>query len=175
MIRFSTYRVAVKHDRGVASLAVRATNANAARSIVMATERCPLRAIISVKKITRPAPRRRAASRVIPYGYASYADYRASRGKKRKNPREGFKRRRRYISSKGSRIYVGVRGGFREVFHSVFTPTEASHGHLYGAVIGPFRTFKAARIMAHYGGGNPQLQSVADAERLAKRPFMGDF
>jgi len=39
------------------------------------------------------------------------------------------------------RWFVGhkVTGGY-EVFSSMFTPTNKSHGHLYGFVIGPYRT-----------------------------------
>jgi hypothetical protein len=39
----------------------------------------------------------------------------------------------------------------------------------YFALIGPFRTKIGAEIMAFHGGGNPHLQCVSDAERIAKR------
>jgi hypothetical protein len=69
-----------------------------------------------------------------------------------------------------SRPYVGLRvqdHGF-EYFRAARTPTGVSHGHLYGAVIGPFRTAQGARFMADYGRGNPHCQTVAEAERLAR-------
>ena len=64
------------------------------------------------------------------------------------------------------RIYVGQRAGKRTIFLSDSTPTQESHGHLYNAVIGPFRTRRAAEIMRDAHG--PQIQSVADAEKAAK-------
>ncbi len=64
------------------------------------------------------------------------------------------------------RIYVGVNRYGREVFNSATVPTEQSHGHLYGATIGPFRTRRGAEFMAA-NGNNPHCQSVADAERLS--------
>src|SRR3972149_5400542 len=36
-------------------------------------------------------------------------------------------------------LYVGLKGGRREVFKSNKTPTEGSHGSRYGAVGGPFK------------------------------------
>lgn len=68
-----------------------------------------------------------------------------------------------------ARIYVGVKGTSREVFRSVSTPTQKSHGEKYAAVIGPFRTVGGAKVMAQYGRNNPHLQTVADAERMAKQ------
>lgn len=65
------------------------------------------------------------------------------------------------------RPYVGLKGGVRKVFRSDVTPTEDTHPE-YGAVIGPFRTVRAARYMAKHGGGNPHLVTVADAERIAR-------
>lgn len=47
-------------------------------------------------------------------------------------------------------------------------PTFATHGHLYAAVIGPFRTKRGAAYMATYGKGNPHLQDVSDAENAAR-------
>ena len=78
--------------------------------------------------------------------------------------------------TKRKRPYVGIK--FRneeklrpiyEEFSSAETPTETSHGQLYGAVIGPFRTKAGARFMAMYGYNNPHLQCVADAERMANK------
>lgn len=68
-----------------------------------------------------------------------------------------------------SKPYVGIKGSKREVFRSSKTPTAASHGHRFGGVIGPFTTVGGAEVMAKYGGNNPHLRDVADAERMAKR------
>lgn len=71
--------------------------------------------------------------------------------------------------------YVGIK--FRNEqclppIYSVFKhgtmPTTKSHGKEYGAVIGPFRTMRGAKFMALYGHNNPHLQTVSDAERIAK-------
>ena len=62
------------------------------------------------------------------------------------------------------KYYVGLHAGKRHVFKSGEMPTESSHGHLYGAVIGPFRSKRGAHFMAN----NPHIQHVRDAERLAK-------
>lgn len=67
------------------------------------------------------------------------------------------------------KLYVGVRGEKREVFRSEVEPTTESHGGEYAAVIGPFRTRRAADLMARLGGRNPHVRSVADAERIAAR------
>lgn len=68
-------------------------------------------------------------------------------------------------------IYVGLLKDTwkREVFTSFLRPISETHGHLYGAVIGPFRTKRGATFMTLYGRGNPHVQNVADAERLAKK------
>jgi hypothetical protein len=73
--------------------------------------------------------------------------------------------------SKKLGIYVGVNGiaNFRELFRSNYKPSEASHGKKYGAVIGPFRTIRGAKAMVHFGGNNPHMQSVSDAERIGKQ------
>ena len=63
---------------------------------------------------------------------------------------------------------LGLAGVKREVFTSASEPTEQSHGHLYVAAIGPFRTLRGARFMRDHGRGNPHCQTVADAERLAR-------
>ncbi len=78
------------------------------------------------------------------------------------------------------KIYVGIKSNNREVFTSEIEPTQQSHGHLYGAVIGAFRTRGAADYMVDHGGhSNPHLQSVADAERLFAEynadPKEGDY
>lgn len=70
--------------------------------------------------------------------------------------------------------YVGVRLGLEEgtqerrMFTAPHEPTAQTHGHLYIYVIGPFRTKQAAALMAVFGGGNPHLQHVTDAERMAR-------
>lgn len=65
-------------------------------------------------------------------------------------------------------IYVGItlESGNRRVFTCSHAPTELSHGQLYAATIGPFRTMRGARFMAEHGRNNPHLQTVADAERI---------
>jgi len=60
----------------------------------------------------------------------------------------------------------------RKLFRSKTIPTGASHGDLYNAVIGPFRTKRGAEIMRDFGQGNPHLQTVADAEWMAKSERM---
>ena len=66
--------------------------------------------------------------------------------------------------------YMGYRvdTGKREVFHAQWTPTQELWGDTYAAVVGPFRTKRGATFMAEHGAGNPHLQTVADAERIAK-------
>lgn len=71
----------------------------------------------------------------------------------------------------GNKWYVGIE---RETlnyvaFKSTLTPTEQSHGEIYAGVIGPFVTKRAAMFTEKYGQGNPHIQHVNDAERLAKR------
>ena len=68
------------------------------------------------------------------------------------------------------RYYMGYRidTGGREVFRAPSTPTALSHGDVYAAVVGPFRTKRGAVFMAMYGRNNPHIQTVADAERYAK-------
>ena len=64
--------------------------------------------------------------------------------------------------------YVGVRESKRSVFYmAVVEPTQEMCPQ-YSAVIGPFRTKKAAYLMAEYGANNPHMQTVADAERIAR-------
>jgi hypothetical protein len=64
------------------------------------------------------------------------------------------------------RLYVGLlpQGG-RSVFRSKTIPTSASHGTSFNAVIGPFRTLRAANLMAQRACTFP---NVAAAERAAK-------
>lgn len=73
-----------------------------------------------------------------------------------------------------NRIYVGKTGKRYDIFRSDITPEREQFGHLYRAVIGPFRTMAGARVMARYGEANPHLGSVRDAEAMAKQyPEMG--
>lgn len=68
-----------------------------------------------------------------------------------------------------SRLWVGVRANVRSVFRAVGVPTHDTHGNLYTLTIGPFRTRAGADFMANSGAGNPHVQCVADAERIAAR------
>ena len=70
-------------------------------------------------------------------------------------------------------IYVGLQRDSLQgiVFKSKTTPTEKTHGHLYPAVIGPYRTMRGAIWGADPVKGrlNPHCRCVADAEYLAKK------
>lgn len=66
------------------------------------------------------------------------------------------------------RFYVGLSNGKREVFKSASVPTEVTHGERYQAVIGPFQTKRGAEFMAKHGANNPHVQTVVDAERIAR-------
>lgn len=57
--------------------------------------------------------------------------------------------------------YVGLKAARK--------PTEASHGHRFNAVVGPFRTKRGAMTMAIHGENNPHIRGVSDAERLAPK------
>lgn len=67
--------------------------------------------------------------------------------------------------------YVGIRidNGKYERFQNIGTPVRETHGHLYAAVIGPFKTVRGAKFMQRYGAGTPHLQHVNDAERSRER------
>ena len=66
-------------------------------------------------------------------------------------------------------FYLGRRGADDLVlFQSPFVPTKQSHGHLYTAVIGPFRSRVGASYFARYGRNNPHIRTADDAERLAR-------
>ena len=67
------------------------------------------------------------------------------------------------------RFYIGYANGGRWLFSSATLPTTETHGESYRSVIGPFRTKKGAEFMRDFGAGNPHCQTVADAERLAKK------
>jgi hypothetical protein len=55
-------------------------------------------------------------------------------------------------------------------FESSVTPTPELY--CYGAVIGPFRTKRAARWAVGNAGINPHFQTVADAERITKEVLL---
>jgi len=65
-----------------------------------------------------------------------------------------------------SHYFVGIRSrdSLREIFASEFMPCPESHGHLYVAAIGPFRTKQGAEYMVR----NPLCQTVTEAERRAR-------
>lgn len=64
--------------------------------------------------------------------------------------------------------FVGCKvGQSRTVFLHAGIPTAESHP-MFGYVIGPFRTRKAADLMASIGENNPHIRTVAEAERIAK-------
>lgn len=71
------------------------------------------------------------------------------------------------------KYYLGLYQGKRRVFRFCSAPTEATHGEKFDAVVGPFRTKRAAYFMAWFGKNNPHCRSVADAERLAKTNIVG--
>ena len=66
-------------------------------------------------------------------------------------------------------FYLGRRGQDDLIlFRSSTTPTEETHGHLYTAVIGPFKSKVGASYFARYGRNNPHIRTADDAERLAR-------
>jgi hypothetical protein len=66
-------------------------------------------------------------------------------------------------------IYLGHKAGEpSQVFRSATEPTRQSHGAVFDAVVGPFRTVRGAKYMRDHGCGNPHCRCVADAERLSK-------
>jgi hypothetical protein len=74
------------------------------------------------------------------------------------------------MSGKEKKIFVGkLPGGDCVVFRSTNTPTETTHRR-FRYVIGPFRTVRGANFMASPAArNNPHVQTVADAERIAKK------
>ena len=66
-----------------------------------------------------------------------------------------------YVGRSANRPYTA--------FRSATVPTWESHGDRYAAVIGPFRTMRAALWAERYGRGNPHFRTVADAEAYAKK------
>ena len=66
------------------------------------------------------------------------------------------------------KYYVGHTPGKFCLFRSAIDPTEETHGHLYGAFMGPFYTKRGASFMAAHGRANPYCRCVADAEKLGR-------
>lgn len=68
-------------------------------------------------------------------------------------------------------LYIGHRHEMPpEIFRAKAPPTQKTHGHTYFAATGPFRTKRAAQIMAAQGAsGNPCFQTVSDCERQARK------
>jgi hypothetical protein len=65
-------------------------------------------------------------------------------------------------------FYLGRRGTDDLVlFQSPSIPTKETHGHLYTAVIGPFKSRVGASYFSRYGRNNPHIRTADDAERLA--------
>ena len=66
-------------------------------------------------------------------------------------------------------FYLGKRGQDDLVLlHFSKIPTKETHGHLYTAVIGPFKSKVGASYFARYGRNNPHIRTAEDAERLAR-------
>ena len=66
-------------------------------------------------------------------------------------------------------FYLGKRRqGDLILFRSSNIPTKETHGHLFKAVIGPFKSKVGAHYFARYGRDNPQLCSADEVERLAR-------
>jgi len=74
-------------------------------------------------------------------------------------------------SNPSKRWYVGKMAGTSKfsMFQSEVNPTDQSHGHIYSYAIGPFSTRLGATIMARHGYNNPHIQTVSQAEALARR------
>ena len=66
-------------------------------------------------------------------------------------------------------FYLGRRPqGDLILFRSSKIPTKESHGHLFTAVIGPFKSKVGAHYFARYGRDNPHLHTAKEVERLAR-------
>jgi hypothetical protein len=66
-------------------------------------------------------------------------------------------------------IYLGKqKQGDLVQFRSPIVPTKESHGRLYTAIIGPFKSKVGASYFARYGQNNPHIRTADDAERLAR-------
>jgi|SRR3990167_715627 len=80
--------------------------------------------------------------------------------------------------------YVGIiRGDYRvqelrgkyEAFHDSKEPDHQAMGWKYTAVIGPFRTMRAALFTERFGQRNVHIQHVDDAERISKGLCYGNL
>jgi hypothetical protein len=70
---------------------------------------------------------------------------------------------------KGMAFYLGKRAqGDLILFRSSNIPTKETHGHLFKAVIGPFKSKVGAHYFARYRRNNPQLLTAEEVERLAR-------
>ena len=68
-----------------------------------------------------------------------------------------------------SHYYAGYTSrGTIDLFQADTDPTQATHGDRFLAVLGPFRTARGARFFRDNGFGNPHVQTVDDAERIAR-------
>lgn len=68
-----------------------------------------------------------------------------------------------------SKWYVGFRKFYgRVMFQSIVEPTAATHGNLYGFVLGPFRTKRVASYAANLDEGKVLYSKVGEYERAAK-------
>lgn len=67
------------------------------------------------------------------------------------------------------KYYLGIKGSIRTVFSVGHPVTEQTHGAAFNAVVGPFRTKRAAEFMRDQGGFNPHCISVSAAERISAR------
>ena len=66
------------------------------------------------------------------------------------------------------RWYVGItKGNKMQAFQSESTPFKVIYGTKYFAVIGPFKTKRAAKWAEVHGPGNPHFNCVEDAEKLS--------
>lgn len=65
------------------------------------------------------------------------------------------------------RWYVGWQGDLRVAFAYHKPPTRENYGSAFDKVVGPFRTKRAAEVMAKCGQDSPYCQTVRDAELLA--------
>lgn len=73
----------------------------------------------------------------------------------------------RPASRPSRRLWVGIKGNSRTVFRHAGEPTGETHPQ-FTCAVGPFRTRRGADYLVRHGGnGNPQIQCVRDAERLA--------
>jgi hypothetical protein len=67
--------------------------------------------------------------------------------------------------------YVGIVKNTNK-YTAFWSDTEPSYdyfGAVYFAVIGPFKTKRAAKWAEKYGLNNPHFQTVNDAEQISKR------